>query len=263
MRPKKAFALIELLIVIAITALLLAIVTPSLRKAKDYAKRTICMNNSRQIAIGLRVYAENNDNEIIPMRLPDAQGTITDNPFAWQGVLTLCEAYRDGNGKMVPMHLGVLYDLGLIENPKVFYCPSQPRNSDYPIPYYYDFYTKDGTIEWNSDVVQIPNLSGHRFVRTSYNYWTYGKKRLGQLSGNKPIMVDNLQEWEVIPHRKGSRTTGDPQGVTAVFVDGHVSFCTDRSIFDKDLWPRFPTYFDGPGNNKAVFQEVLRRIQNN
>ena len=100
-------------------------------------------------------------------------------------------------------------------------------------------------------------------MRTSYNYWTYGKKRLGQLSGNKPIMVDNLQEWEVIPHRKGSRTTGDPQGVTAVFVDGHVSFCTDRSIFDKDLWPRFPTYFDGPGNNKAVFQEVLRRIQNN
>lgn len=261
--PKKAFTLIELLVVIAIIALLLAIVTPALRKAKDYAKRTICMSNSRQTGIGLRVYAENNDNEVIPMRLPDAQGTITDTPYAWQSVLALCEDYKDGSSELAPMHLGVLYDQGLIENPEVFYCPSQPHNSDYPIPYYYDFYTKEGGIEWNSDVVQIPNLTGHRFVRTSYNYWTYGKKRFEQIGGIKPIVIDNLQEWEVVPHRKASGTTGDPQGVTALFGDGHVAFCTDEDIFDKDLWPMSATYFDGPGNNKEIFEEILRRIQGN
>lgn len=260
MTRKKGFTLIELLVVIAIISLLVAIIAPAIRKAKDYAKRTICMNNARQTGIGLRLYADGNDNEVIPMRLTN--GTVTDNPNAWYSVITLSANYTE-KGEMVPMHLGVLYDQGLIENPEVFYCPAQPRNSDYPLPYNYDFYTKDGSIEWNSEIVSIPGLSGHVLVRTSFNYWTYGKKRFDEINGVKPIVVDNLQEWEVIPHRKAAGATGDPQGVTALFADGHVAFCSNENIFDKDLWPREDGVFNGPGNNLDVFLEVLRRLQGN
>ena len=260
MGKARGFTLIELLVVIAIIALLLSIITPALRTAKDYAKRTICMNNARQTGLGLRLYAESNDNKVIPMR--NTNGTITDTPQAWHSVITLSGNYME-NGELIPMHLGVLYDQGFIEAPEVFYCPAQPRNSDYPIPYYYDFYTMEGGIEWNSDIVPIPGLSGHVLVRTSFNYYTYGEKRFEHIGSVKPIVVDNLQEWEVIPHRKASRATGDPQGITALFADGHVTFCTGEYIFDKDLWPLEDGVFNGPGNNRDVFLEILRRLQGN
>ena len=260
MNKQKGFTLIELLVVIAIIALLLAIITPALRKAKDYAKRTICMSNARQTGLGLRLYAESNDNEVIPMR--DTAGTITETPQAWHSVITLSGNYQV-NGELKPMHLGILYEQGLIENPEIFYCPAQPRNSEYPLPYYYDFYTKNGSIEWNSEVVPIPGLSGHVLVRTSFNYWTYGKKRFEQIGSVKPIVLDNLQEWEVIPHRKAAGTTGDPQGISALFGDGHVAFCMGDDVFDKDLWPREDGVFNGPGNRQDVFLEILRRIQGN
>ena len=42
MRRGKGFTLIELLVVIAIIALLMAILMPTLRAAKDQARKTVC-----------------------------------------------------------------------------------------------------------------------------------------------------------------------------------------------------------------------------
>lgn len=58
MSGKRAFTLIELLVVIAIIALLLAILMPSLRKARDQAKGVTCRNNLRQIGLAFNLYTE-------------------------------------------------------------------------------------------------------------------------------------------------------------------------------------------------------------
>jgi len=62
----KGFTLIELLVVIAIIAVLAAILFPVFAKAREKARENTCLNNQRQIAIAIRIFADEVD------RLPDA-----------------------------------------------------------------------------------------------------------------------------------------------------------------------------------------------
>jgi len=71
----RAFTLVELLMVIAVIAILAALMLPVLSSAKSRAKRTTCLNNLKQINLAVHVYAGNNDD-----RLPDA-GPATYNSF--------------------------------------------------------------------------------------------------------------------------------------------------------------------------------------
>jgi prepilin-type N-terminal cleavage/methylation domain-containing protein len=57
---RTGFTLIELLIVVAILAMLAAILLPALQNAKEQGKRSVCMNNLRQIGLALHLYADDN-----------------------------------------------------------------------------------------------------------------------------------------------------------------------------------------------------------
>jgi prepilin-type N-terminal cleavage/methylation domain-containing protein/prepilin-type processing-associated H-X9-DG protein len=64
MKKSKGFTLIELLVVIAIIALLLSVLLPALRKAKEMAMRVSCKSNLRQVLIGAAAYAVRNDDAL-------------------------------------------------------------------------------------------------------------------------------------------------------------------------------------------------------
>ena len=76
MNPKRAFTLMELLVVIAIIALLAALLLPALASAKARARRTVCLNNLKQINLATRMYADDHGDAIV---LPSGfAGTKTD-----------------------------------------------------------------------------------------------------------------------------------------------------------------------------------------
>jgi len=55
---RTAFTLIELLVVIAIIAILAALLFPSLHRANESGRRSHCMNNLRQIGLGIQMYRQ-------------------------------------------------------------------------------------------------------------------------------------------------------------------------------------------------------------
>lgn len=65
---RRAFTLIEMLVVIAIIALLAALIVPGVNKAFASAKRTSCASNLRQVGIAIFQYATNNQGYLPPVR---------------------------------------------------------------------------------------------------------------------------------------------------------------------------------------------------
>ncbi|MEN6383670.1 MAG: type II secretion system protein [Phycisphaerales bacterium] len=61
---RKAFTLVELLVVISIIAILLAVLLPALNKAKEGARTIVCSTNLKNYGSALQMYANSNNNSL-------------------------------------------------------------------------------------------------------------------------------------------------------------------------------------------------------
>lgn len=64
MAARKGFTLIELLVVVAIIAILMAILIPSLTRAREQSKVVACLSNVRQFGMAFMMYTNENDSSI-------------------------------------------------------------------------------------------------------------------------------------------------------------------------------------------------------
>src|SRR5512133_2924964 len=75
----RAFTLIEVLVVVAIIALLVSILIPSLTRAREQAKKTLCASNMHQVTVALLSYAQSHKGRLPHFEnAPDAQEIVND-----------------------------------------------------------------------------------------------------------------------------------------------------------------------------------------
>lgn len=82
MRQPRAFTVVELLVVLAITGILAGLLLPQLGRASERARTTSCRSNLSQIGLGLRLYLDDHQNRFPTMqsRGGGPQVTVTNTP---------------------------------------------------------------------------------------------------------------------------------------------------------------------------------------
>ncbi|RYG35675.1 DUF1559 domain-containing protein [bacterium] len=112
---KRAFTLIELLVVIAIIAILAAILFPVFAQAKEAAKKTVCISNSKQIALAMMMYATDSDDVFCPAAVNmDGQGDVSGK-----------NGIHDGENGWKPYDMLIL---PYVKSDGLFTCPSDSKN---------------------------------------------------------------------------------------------------------------------------------------
>jgi len=107
----RGFTLIELLVVIAIIGVLAGLLLPALSRARENARKVQCLNNLKQIALAVLVYADDHDGLLPPYHDPLGGANAT-----WED---LVRPYVEAKDDM--------YNAWTDEGYSLFYCPTRWR----------------------------------------------------------------------------------------------------------------------------------------
>ena len=206
MRKRNGFTLIELLVVVAIISLLVSILVPSLRRAKDMAKAVVCATNLKHIGLGYHFYGQDNDGWL-PANLLDYMYT----PYILYIIPPNDSYYNDG----------LLYRDKYITNGRVFFCPGwlKEHGSGYETNWY-----------WSYDPPST--YTGGSYVRATYYPWFSRKpfggtqsSRLEEVGGSQTALnVDNIN-W---PLNFGHPLGSDDPVYNVLYGDGGVARWRDH-----------------------------------
>ena len=221
---EAGFSLIELLVVIAIIAILAALLLPVLSGAKARAKRTQCLNNLKQINLGVHMYAgENGDT------LPDT------------GIATYI-LYKEVMKSYIGLH-------GLSSpQDKIFACPADT--------FYYDEYSctyvshgrhEERTVDFSSYAFNGANL-----LTTNYPHFA-DNGILPGIGGQKLSAVKNsaktvlIMEASALLPYSWHQPKPPVSGGWPMFNDARnmVSFVDSHASYIKIYWNSTPGYPNG------------------
>ncbi len=256
MQKKNAFTLIELLVVIAIIAMLLAILVPSLHKAKLKVENIMCTNNLHNYALAGELLLTDNDDRY-PRAWDSLFKTVVSGYCQWHDSRTFLDSRPDLAGPMWPY----------LEAQKIHLCPTFSRigkrfgdnhpgivtnHIDIPLEPQYS-YSMNGLLgtapgpNGNRGVLRRPQVSRptQTFFFAEENMWPTPGLTNYVLNDNSLIVrwetdwpldsppstftdafgyFHNSPRLDLIIGKSWSQIKDDPGvgNINAVFVDGHV-----------------------------------------
>lgn len=208
----KCFTLIELLIVIAIIAILAGLLMPALSSARARSRTISCINNERQVLLGFSVYLGDSGDFFPP--------------------------YLYGGGVSVSNWPNNLWSSGYIASPRILFCDEIKRYATYPASL---IGSGETCFEKPSDVWRWKFISyGYNAVQLGSAYWKTGDiysswptRRPSQVKypSSKVLLADsfeyaNMRGWLNVEAASDSWAAiqGRHQGAAnIVWVDGHIS----------------------------------------
>jgi prepilin-type N-terminal cleavage/methylation domain-containing protein len=171
----KGFTLVDLLVSISVIAILIAIMLPSISGVRELTRRVICASNTRQIGLGIAMYAEDYKGDL-PYSEYVAKFRTASQPHNMIIVRAESDSTKwDG--------LGLLFASDYLNAGQVFYCPSHA--GDHPFREY--------ASRWAGDPGRIVA-----------NYQYRGQNLEGPLNERTALITDGLRTQSDFNHKIGS-----------------------------------------------------------
>lgn len=236
----RAFTLIELLVVIAIIAILAAILLPVLSAAQEKARRARCLSNLKQIGTGLIIYANENNDYVIPVRMQGNNGV--------PNALNPNDATNTSSFQMAVV---------VTNGPSCWTCPNRPNGlpgydatyNQYIIGYCYF----GGIANWYPSPGGNPNTTssvvGHSPVKltTSKPYWAFAADANIKVSegggsvgwASQALSATDPRYWiyaDTPPHGP-TGPSYNARGGNEVFADGSARWCNFSTMSHFTTWP--------------------------